>query len=138
MILKERVKGSYNPEANGNNFLFELLGVKIIDVVEGGSDMMAEMEKKASELKDIGKNPYIIPGGAFNTIGALGYAACAEETLAQLNDMHLNVDHIVVPSGSAGTHAGMLTGINGIDAGIPIIGINVSRKKMTRKKSCLD
>ena len=129
LILEERVKDSYNPEASGNNFLFELLGVKTIDVVEGGSDMMAEMEKKASELKDTGKNPYIIPGGASNAIGALGYAACAEETLAQLNDMHLNVDHIVVPSGSAGTHAGMLTGINGINAGIPIIGINVSRKK---------
>ena len=94
LILEERVKGSYNPEASGNNFLFELLGVKTIDVVEGGSDMMAEMEKKASELKDIGKNPYIIPGGASNAIGALGYAACAAETLAQLNDMHLNVDHI--------------------------------------------
>ena len=134
LILEERVKGSYNPEASGNNFLFELLGVKTIDVVEGGSDMMAEMEKKASDLKDIGKNPYIIPGGASNAIGALGYAACAAETLAQLNDMHLNVDHIVVPSGSAGTHAGMLTGINGINAGIPIIGINVSRKKNDQEK----
>jgi len=129
LILEERVEGSYNTEASGNNFLFELLGVKTIDVVEGGSDMMAEMGKKASALKDTGKNPYIIPGGASNAIGALGYAVCAEETMAQLNDMHLNVDHIVVPSGSAGTHAGMLTGINGINAGIPIIGINVSRKK---------
>ena len=34
------------------SILFELLGVKTIDVVEGGSDMMAEMEKKASGLKD--------------------------------------------------------------------------------------
>jgi len=134
LILEERVKGSYNPKASGNNFLFELLGVKTIAVVEGGSDMMAEMEKKASELKEMGKNPYIIPGGASNAIGALGYAACAEETLAQLNDMHLNVATIVVPSGSAGTHAGMLTGINGINAGIPIIGINVSRKKNDQEK----
>ena len=79
-------------------------------------------------LKD-SKKPYIITGGASNAIGALGYAACAEETLAQTNDMHLNIDHIVVPSGSAGTHAGMVAGMNGINAGIPIIGINVSRKK---------
>ena len=43
LILEERVKGSYKAEASGNNFLFELLDVKSIGVVSGGSDMMAEM-----------------------------------------------------------------------------------------------
>jgi len=133
LILEERVKGSYNSKASGNNFLFELLGVKTIEVIGGGSDMMAEMEKKALGLRDTGKNPYIITGGASNAIGSLGYAACAQEILAQLNDLHLKVDYIIVPSGSAGTHAGMLTGINGINAGIPIIGINVSRKKIDQE-----
>ena len=133
LILEDRVKGSYNSKASGNNFLFELLGVKTIEVIGGGSDMMAEMEKKALGLRDTGKNPYIITGGASNAIGSLGYAACAQEILAQLNDLHLKVDYIIVPSGSAGTHAGMLTGINGINAGIPIIGINVSRKKIDQE-----
>lgn len=134
LILEERVKGSYTHEASGNNFLFELLDVKSIDVVEGGSDMMKAMEKKASELKACGKTPYIVPGGASNSIGALGYAACAEETMKQLNDMQLNIDHIVVPSGSAGTHAGMLTGMTGTNSNIPISGINVSRTKMDQEK----
>ncbi|MFC1886041.1 D-cysteine desulfhydrase [Thermodesulfobacteriota bacterium] len=134
LVLEERVKGSYKPEAGGNNFLFELLGVKSIEVVEGGSDMMAEMEKMAQKLKAAGKSPYIIPGGASNAIGALGYAACALETMAQLNDMHLDIDHIIVPSGSAGTHAGMLVGMTGINAGIPISGINVSRKKLIQEE----
>ncbi len=134
LILEERVKGSYKPEASGNNFLFELLGVKTIDVVEGGSNMLAAMEKKASELSQAGKSPYIIPGGASNAIGALGYAVCAEETMTQLNNMQLNVDHIIVPSGSAGTHAGMLAGMTGINAGIPISGINVSRKKQDQEE----
>ena len=35
LVLEERVKGSYNPEASGNNFLFQLLGVKSITVVPG-------------------------------------------------------------------------------------------------------
>jgi D-cysteine desulfhydrase len=134
LVLEERVKGSYKPEASGNNFLFELLGVKSIEVVEGGSDMAAAMKKKAGELKDIGKTPYIVPGGASNAIGALGYAACAAETMAQLNDMHLNIDHIIVPSGSAGTHAGLLAGMIGINAGIPISGINVSRRKLDQEE----
>ena len=129
LILEERVKGSYKADASGNNFLFELLDVKSIAVVPGGSDMMAEMKKKAEALAAEGKTAYIIPGGASNPIGATGYAVCAEETMTQLNDMHLGIDHIVVPSGSAGTHAGMLVGMTGVNGGIPISGVNVSRKK---------
>lgn len=129
LILEERVKGSYKTDASGNNFLFELLGVKSIGVVKAGSDMMAQMEKKSKELKAAGKTPYIIPGGASNDIGALGYAVCAEETMTQLNEMRLQIEHIVVPSGSAGTHAGMVVGMTGINGGIPISGINVSRVK---------
>jgi len=129
LVLEERVKGSYKEDGSGNNLLFELLGVKSKRVVSGGSDMMAEMEKTAAELKAAGKKPYIIPGGASNPIGALGYAACAEEMMQQLNAVQLRIDHIVVPSGSAGTHAGMAVGIGGTSANIPISGMNVSRPK---------
>ncbi|MCP4024326.1 MAG: D-cysteine desulfhydrase [Desulfobacteraceae bacterium] len=129
LILEERVEGSYKEEASGNNFLFELLDVKTIGVVRGGSDMMAEMEKKSVELAANGKTPYIIPGGASNSIGAMGYAACAEETMVQLNEMYLDIDHIIVPSGSAGTHAGMVVGMTGVNGNIPISGVNVSRPK---------
>lgn len=129
LLLEERVKGSYKKDGSGNNFLFELLGVKSIGVVEGGSDMMAEMGKKADELTAAGKKPYIIPGGASNPIGATGYAVCAEETMVQLNEMRLDIDHIIVPSGSAGTHAGMVVGMTGVNGNIPISGVNVSRTK---------
>ena len=129
LVLEERVKGSYSPEASGNNFLFHLMGVKSISVVPGGSNMLAEMQKVADALKAKGKNPYIIPGGASNTIGATGYVACAQETMQQLFDMGLKIDHMVVPSGSAGTHAGIVVGMQGNNAGIPVSGINVSRTK---------
>ena len=134
LILEERVAGSYKANASGNNFLFELLDVKSIGVVPGGSDMMAEMGKKAEALQAAGKTPYIVPGGASNPIGAMGYAACAEETMTQLNGMHLNIDHIVVPSGSAGTHAGMVAGMAGVSGGIPISGVNVSRTKAVQEE----
>lgn len=134
LLLEERVKGSYKQAASGNNFLFELLGVKSIGVVAGGSDMMAEMNKKAAELSAAGKTPYIIPGGASNTIGAIGYAVCAEEIMVQLNEMRLAIDHIVVPSGSAGTHAGMVAGMTGVNGNIPISGMNVSRPKAVQEE----
>jgi D-cysteine desulfhydrase len=129
LVLEERVKGSYKPEASGNNFLFQVIGVKSLRAVPSGSDMMAEMQKTAGELKAQGRSPYIIPGGASNAIGALGYVVCAEELLGQLNEMRLSIDHIVVPSGSAGTHAGMVAGMLGTNANIPISGMNVSRPK---------
>lgn len=129
LALEERVDGTYNEKAAGNNFLYQLMGVASIEVVKGGTDMAAAMEKKAAGLKEKGKTPYIIPGGASNAIGALGYAACALETVNQLNDAHLDIDHIILPSGSTGTHAGMLAGLTCMNVNIPVTGINVSRAK---------
>ncbi len=129
LVLEERVAGSYNPGASGNNFLYQLLGVESITVVPGGSDMAAAMQKAADEVAAEGRKAYIIPGGGSNPIGATGYVACAEEILAQLFDLGLNIDRVVCASGSTGTHAGLVTGFYGNNANIPIIGINVSRTK---------
>jgi D-cysteine desulfhydrase len=89
LILEERVPGSYKPEASGNNFLYQLMGVEKIRVVPGGSDMMKEMNDEAQAVAGKGRKAYVIPGGASDAIGALGYVACAEEMLAQLFDMGL-------------------------------------------------
>lgn len=129
LVLEERVKDSYHPEASGNNFLFQLMGVASITVVPGGSIMMDEMEKVAARLRGEGKKPYIVPGGASNRIGALGYVACAQETMQQMFDMGINFDHIIVPSGSAGTHAGMIAGFVGNNMNIPVSGVDVSRPR---------
>lgn len=137
LILEERVKGSYNPEASGNHFLFQLLGVKSISVVPGGSNMMGEMEKLAEKLRAEGRNPYIIPGGASNKIGALGYVSCAEEILRQLFETGLSIEHMIVPSGSAGTHAGIIAGMIGNNARIAVTGIGVNRKKEAQQAAVL-
>jgi D-cysteine desulfhydrase len=129
LILEERVPGSYKPEASGNNFLYQLLGVESITVVPGGSDMAAAMQKEADKVTAKGRKAYIIPGGGSNPIGATGYVACAEEILTQLFDLNLKIDRVVCASGSTGTHAGLVTGFYGNNAGIPVIGINVSRTK---------
>lgn len=129
LILEERVKDSYHPDASGNNFLFHLLDVEDVRVVPGGSDMLAELEKLAEELRIKGRNPYIVPGGGSNEIGSLGYVSCAQEIMTQLHAMDLNIQHILTPSGSAGTHAGLLAGFEGTNCNIPITGISVNRKK---------
>ncbi len=128
LVLEERVPGSYNPEASGNNFLFRLLGVEKITVVPGGSDMPAAMQKVAEALDREGRKGYIIPGGGSNPIGATGYVACAQEIQEQLFDTGLAIDRLCVASGSAGTHAGLVVGFFGCNMNIPIVGVGVSRE----------
>jgi D-cysteine desulfhydrase len=127
LVLEERVPGSYNPDASGNNFLFRLLGVEKIEIVAAGSDMGSAMEKVADDLAKEGRRGYIIPGGGSNAIGATGYVSCAQEIQTQLFEKGLNIDRLCVASGSAGTHAGLLTGFLGCNMNIPIVGIGVSR-----------
>lgn len=129
LVLEQRVPGSYDPAASGNNFLFDLLGVEAVTVVEGGVDLAAEMQKVADEVARLGRKAYVIPGGGSNALGSLGYVACAEEILAQSFDMGVSFDHIVCASGSAGTHAGLLTGLEGNNARIPLTGVNVRRPR---------
>ena len=135
LVLEERVPGSYKPEASGNNFLYQLMGVSSISVVPGGSNMAAEMEKKAEMLRREGRKPYIVPGGASNPVGALGYVQCAQELMQQMFEQGLNFDHIIVPSGSAGTHAGFLLGLLGCHMNIPVTGIGVNRKKPVQEEA---
>jgi D-cysteine desulfhydrase len=134
LVLEERVAGSYNPEAGGNNFLYRLLGVEKVKVVPGGSDMATEMQQVADEVAAEGRKAYIIPGGGSNPIGATGYVACAEEILGQLFEQALKIDRVVCASGSTGTHAGLVTGLYGNNSNIPVIGINVSRKKQVQEE----
>src|SRR5215813_11641371 len=49
LVLEERVKGSYDPGASGNNYLFNLLGVEAIKVVQAGDDLNAAMQSIAGE-----------------------------------------------------------------------------------------
>ncbi|MBP6777928.1 MAG: D-cysteine desulfhydrase [Piscinibacter sp.] len=127
LVLEERVAGSYDPHGNGNHFMFELLGAETIEVLPGGSDMAAAMQRQADALAAVGRKGYVIPGGGSNALGGLGYVACAQEILAQSFESGIRFDVIVVGSGSSGTHGGLLAGLAGMNVDIPVIGIGVSR-----------
>jgi D-cysteine desulfhydrase len=129
LIIEERVAGTFSTEALGNNLLFDLMGAANIRVVPLGSDLAAEMDKDAAAVRAAGGKPYTIVGGGSNPLGALGYAACAAEIVTQAFDMGVPFNRIVVASGSAGTHAGILAGLAALNAGIPVIGINVRRPR---------
>jgi D-cysteine desulfhydrase len=129
LVLEERVPGSYSADATGNNLLFQLLGVESVTVVAGGADLAGAMQAIADELTAAGRKGYVIPGGGSNPLGALGYVACAEEVLAQSFDLGVAFDRMVCASGSAGTHAGLLVGLEANNAQVPLTGINVRRPR---------
>ncbi len=129
LLLEQRVAKSYDPQASGNNFLYRLLGVETVCVVDAGTNLAATMQQMADALAKQGRKAYVIPGGGSNPLGALGYVACAEEILAQSFQMGVRIDHIVCASGSAGTHAGLINGLVGNNSQIPLTGINVRRTR---------
>ena len=119
---------------NGNVLLDRLHGAHLSER-PAGADMNAEMEALANELRSRGRKPYVIAGGGSNPIGALGYANCALELVAQANEKSLRIDHIVQATGSAGTQAGLLAGLCAIHARIPVLGISVRAPKSQQEES---
>jgi L-cysteate sulfo-lyase len=109
---------------SGNVLLDKLFGCRI-EYRPGGIDMNAEAEKKGEELRAAGEKAYVIPGGGSNRVGALGYVSCAQELMQQVDEMGLKIDRIVTATGSAGTHAGLVVGLEGTNANIPVLGIGV-------------
>src|SRR5690606_31540768 len=69
ILLEQRVQdASEEYEESGNVFLDRLLGGDIVARLPAGTDMQAEMEKLADELRGRGHRPYVIPGGGSNPI----------------------------------------------------------------------
>lgn len=129
LIFERRVTDASDAYlASGNVLLDRIFGANIRDV-DKGSDMDAEMQALADQLRSDGKNPYIIPGGGSNPIGALGYVDCALEFLGQANRDGIVIDHVVHATGSAGTQAGLLVGLKASNANIPLLGIGVNAAK---------
>lgn len=129
IILEERT-GSQAPDyvGSGNVLLDHLLGAKV-RTVAGGTDMSLALAEAAAEVADRGGRPYVIPGGGSNIIGALGYAECALELVAQANAMGFEIDRVVTATGSAGTQAGLVAGLAVMGADIPVLGIGVRAPK---------
>ena len=118
---------------NGNVLLDQLHG-STISKRPADTDMNAAMEELAQQLRDDGKEPYIIPGGGSNEIGALGYVNAAIELTTQANDRSLRIDHLVHATGSSGTQAGLVLGMEGINSGIPVYGVGVRAPKQKQEE----
>lgn len=140
VILEERVPGSYNADASGNNYLFKLLGARTHTAPAG--EVPAVQAAVVADLERRGERAYEIVGGGSDSLGALGYARAACEIIEQApaalgsragGDLGLGAagaapaafDAIVACSGSGGTHAGLLAGLRAAGDTTPVIGVSV-------------
>ena len=135
VLLEHRVTDPTEAYAHsGNVFLDQIFGANLREYA-GGTDFDAAMDEVADEVRAAGGKPYIIPGGASNTVGALGYVNCAIELLEQAQQQGLAIDHLVTATGSAGTQAGLAVGLKASGSELPMlgIGVNVPREQQEEK-----
>ena len=105
---------------SANLFLNRLLGAKIIWTDKANRDKA--LQQAFDDANESGNNPYLIPYGGSNEVGAYAYYQAYAELYKQLN---CNMaDWIVLASSSGGTQAGLAIGI-GKDQTPKLLGISV-------------
>ncbi len=111
----------------GNYFLDKILGAEVIFCTPeeyrfSRNDIMNSIASKRAES---GQKVYVIPEGASNGIGCMGYYSCYEEILEQERAMGVVFDDIVVATGSGGTYTGLVLANKILKGGKRITGFTV-------------
>ena len=135
ILLERRVETMGADYETTGNVLLDTLHGATYQFRPNGTDMNAELETFGEELRSQGQNVYVIPGGGSNPTGALGYVNAALELLTQANDMNLRIDHLIHATGSTGTQAGLLVGLEGSNSAIPVYGISVRSEKAVQEEN---
>lgn len=129
--LENRVPNESATYRNSGNVLLDrLLGATIHRFPEGENEAAADanLDRIAADLAAAGKRPYAIHlGPAHTPLGGFGYIIAAQEMLAQAAAAELRLDAIVLGSGSAATHGGLLFGLRALGSRVPVIGVCVRR-----------
>jgi D-cysteine desulfhydrase/L-cysteate sulfo-lyase len=140
--LEKRVSGR-QPQYydSGNPMLMKLMGAKIhyypVGEDEEGADKA--LHERAAQLKEAGAKPYVIPlSGNHVPYGSLGYVKCDEETGLQLQQRSLSISEVILASGSATTHSGMLAGLKALNNPMTVQGFCVRRDQHAQKQRVLN
>ena len=105
---------------NGNALLDRLYGA-VVHAITWDEERNRGVQFIASELLANGRRPFVVPYGASDKLGAMGYVLAVEEIIRQCPD----VSWIVHGSGSGGTQAGLVAGLLALRHSARVIGIDV-------------
>jgi D-cysteine desulfhydrase family pyridoxal phosphate-dependent enzyme len=113
------LNGDPKAPASGNRLLDELFGAEIVWTTRPQRE--ATLQAVFKEAWEAGRRPYLIPLGASNAVGALGYAFAFDELMEQ----GVNPDWIVFASSSGGTQAGLVLGARRAGWKGKILGVSI-------------
>ena len=110
--------------ATGNHKVNLMLNIPI-HYVSTGDERDVKMKELADDLKREGSKPYIIPLGASDATGCLGFVNAIRELKQQQEQMGVDFDYIVHSTSSGGTQAGFEIGkrLFGLEK-LKIIGVS--------------
>ncbi|MEZ5758748.1 MAG: D-cysteine desulfhydrase family protein [Emcibacteraceae bacterium] len=125
--------------SGGNYLMDKIMGAHEV-IIDGDDDAVAAaMKQTEQDLIRQGKKPYVVPMGASNGLGSLGYMLAAREMMTQWDNMGISPSHIFLGTGSGGTHAGLLTGLRYFgNRDIKVVGISVSQPEEIKKQTVRD
>ncbi|BBK30604.1 D-cysteine desulfhydrase [Stella humosa] len=137
LVLEARVSEADEDYRHSGNILLDRLFGARLHEYPAGTEMAGAMAEVADGVKRRGGTPYVIPGGGSNPVGALGYVNFAVELLAQATERGIVFDQLIHATGSSGTQAGLVVGLEGLRAGLPVLGITVRRTRESQEEQVL-
>ena len=112
--------------AVGNVLISHLTGADLyVDETDRPIEDQGPLDEFTTVLKDQGRKPYLIPGGASeHRLGGFGYMNCAAEIVRQAEDTDMHFDCVVHCTGSSSTQAGLLAGFAALGVRTQVIGVS--------------
>lgn len=118
------LRGEPPAKLTGNTLLVDLLGAEI--VWTRGESHAAVMEATHAREETAGHQPYFIPIGGSNRIGASAYAAAVQELAGQVPGAGPDrFNRLCFASSSGGTHAGLAVGARAVMPTTEVLGFSV-------------
>ncbi len=139
LILQKNVaRTEHDYLQTGNRLIDNLFADRIVEIGLD-TDRNTIAEQVFEELSAAGHTPYMIPLGASNGIGGLGYVNAAQEILEQCATRQFHPDAIVMASSSGGTQAGLIAGMRIMNASnTRIVGVDVDSNPYELQNAVMD
>ncbi|MGD8850470.1 MAG: D-cysteine desulfhydrase family protein [Anaerolineales bacterium] len=116
------VLGGEPPQSRQANVLLDfLLGAEIVFARDADPEQV--LLETVARLREEGRDPYLIPYGGSNPVGASAYV----EAVNEMVDQGFEPDRIVFATSSGGTQAGLLAGVKMAGLSTAVYGISVDK-----------
>ena len=126
ILLLRTPDGKPVSDPQGNTLLNQIADAKIEWVTPDEYRRgVPRLEESAERHRSEGRNVFVIPEGASDALGALGFVHAAEELAEQERSLDRPFDIIVHAVGSGGTSAGLQAGRDALDRPWEIWGVPV-------------